>query len=87
MGKLFTKLRHVARQHLHMTIAKNQNQVVIYVMLIQMELKAIAGELVHLRKSCKSGSWYKSSTITSPEKCKVPTTTTTYSITFYPKHL
>lgn len=35
-------------------------------------------------ETCKSGSWYKSSTITSPEKCKVPTTTTTYSITFYP---
>ena len=49
-GEIIHKIRHVARQHLHMTIAKNQNQVVIYVMLIQMELKAIAGELVHLRK-------------------------------------
>lgn len=35
-------------------------------------------------ETCKSGSWHKSSTITSPEKCKAPTTTTTYSITFYP---
>lgn len=35
-------------------------------------------------ESCSGGSWYILGSITSPEKCKAPTTTTTYSITFYP---